>query len=98
MEVYEQGDVIRTEVDVKLRSSRVYALYDVANGCRITIYEPDKNTAIISSQLMTNEGVGLYYYNWQSTADSPRGVYRVRITADNATTVGTIEERLFKLK
>ena len=81
-----------------VRSGRVYTLSNPSNGCKITIYEPDKTTTVVNNQSMTNEGTGLYYYNWQSEAASPRGVYIVRIVADNNTTNGTIEERLFELK
>jgi hypothetical protein len=47
---------------------------------------------------MTNEGTGLYYYNWQSTASSDRGVYIARIVADDGSTQGTREDRLFRIK
>ena len=97
MKVYEQGDAVRTEITVKLRSGRTFTLYNPSSGCQITLYGPNKN-AIITSQSMTNEGTGLYFYNWQSAADSDRGVYITRIKADDGSTEGTREDRLFRIK
>jgi hypothetical protein len=97
MKTYEQGDAIRIEITVKQRSNRAWALYNPSAGCNITIYGPNKDS-IISGQSMTNEGTGLYYYNWQSAADSDRGVYEVRIVADDGSTQGTRQDRLFELK
>ena len=98
MKTYEQGDVVRTEITIKLRSSRTWTLHNPSNGCNITIYGPNKDT-IITSQAMTSDGgTGLYFYNWQSTATSDRGVYIVRIVADDGSTKGEREDRLFRIK
>jgi len=97
MKTYEQGDAVRIEITVKQRSGRTFALFTPSGGCKITIYGPNKDT-IIDAQSMTGEGTGLYFYNWQSTSTSDRGVYIVRILADNGSTQGTREERLFEIK
>ena len=98
MKTYEQGDAVRIEITVKLRSNRTWSLLNPSSGCQLTIFGPSKD-AIITDQAMTPDGsVGLYFYNWQSSADSDRGPYIVRITADNGTTEGVREDRLFKIK
>ena len=97
MKTYEQGDSIRIEIDVKTRSSRTYTLTNPASGCTVTLYDPDR-TAVFSSQAMSNEGTGLYFYNWQSLSTSKRGVYTARISAVDTSVTGVIEEQLFKIK
>lgn len=99
MKTYEQGDAVRIEITVKLRSGRTWSLLDPSSGCQITIFGPNKD-AIITAQAMTPEGAtdGLYFYNWQSTATSDRGPYIVRIIADNGSTQGAREDRLFRIK
>lgn len=97
MKTYEQGDAVRIEITVKLRSGRVWSLLNPSNGCQITLYDSNK-TAVITSQSMTNEGTGLYFYNWQSISTSDRGVYIARIIADDGSTEGIREDRLFQIK
>jgi len=94
---YEQGDSVRIEITVKERAGRVYTLTNPASGCTITLYDCDW-VAVFSSQAMTNEGTGLYYYTWQSLSTSKRGVYTARISAVDTSNTGVIEERLFKIK
>ena len=97
MKTYEQGDTVRTEITVKKRASRTYTVYNPANGCKITIYDPDY-TAVVTDGVMSNEGTGLYFYNWETSATQQRGVYIVRITADDTSNDGVIEESLFEIK
>ena len=97
MKTYEQGGAVRIEITVKLRSGRTWVLHNPSNGCNITLYGPNKDT-IITAQAMTPETTGLYFYNWQSTTTSDRGVYIARIVADDGSTVGTREDRLFRIK
>ena len=97
MKTYEQGDAVRIEITVKQRTGRTWVLYNPSSGCQVTLYDPNK-VAVITSQSMSNEGTGLYYYNWQSTAITGRGVYVARIVADDGSTQGTRADRLFELK
>ena len=97
MKTYEQGDAVRVEITVKLRSNRTWTLHDPGSGCKITIYDPNR-TAVVSDQSMTKEAVGYYFYNWQSSVSSVRGPYTVRIVADDGSTQGTREDRLFEIK
>ena len=97
MKTYEQGDAVRIEITVKQRSGRTWTLYNPSSGCKLTIYGPNKDI-IINNQSMTNEGTGLYYYNWQSAAGSDRGIYIARIVADDGSTQGIREDRLFRIK
>ena len=97
MDIFESGDNVRIEITVKRRSGRAYAAYDPSGGCLITITDPS-NSVVADEQTMTNEGTGLYYYNYQTGATAKRGIYKIRIEADDGTYSGMIEEDGFKVK
>lgn len=71
-------------------------LADPATSMKITISNNDVNITVVADQSMTKDGVGLYHYDWASSASNVLGKYTVYYKATDSTRV-TITQDTFIL-
>jgi uncharacterized protein YfaS (alpha-2-macroglobulin family) len=69
---------------------------DPDTSIKITITNPS-GTAEITSQDMTKDETGVYYYIWQSNTDDPVGTYTVKVVAVDGSYTGIVAPRLFEI-
>ena len=60
----------------------------------ISIFNPG-GAAVVSAQAMTNDGAGLYHYDYTPSSPTP-GTYHIRYTATNGSRV-TIQDDFFDI-
>jgi uncharacterized protein YfaS (alpha-2-macroglobulin family) len=86
--VFESGETVICSATVKTSAG---VLTDPATSMKITIYDPN-DTVIVNDVAMTNDGVGLYHYDFASSSTYVMGTWEVYYTATDGTRISKTKD------
>lgn len=87
LERHEQGDSIYIRAECKDGSQIPAIRFDPSGGVLITLYNP-AGVAVVTAATMTDIGVGLAEYHYQTTGASPVGLWSAVFSATNGGRTG----------
>lgn len=90
---YEIGETIVCSITITDADG---TLTDPATSTKITIKDPDGNV-VVDDQAMTNDGVGLYHYDYTSAATVKAGTYTIWYVATDGSRI-TKQKDTFELE
>ena len=80
---YHAGETVICSLEVRDSDGN---LADPSTSTKITITD-NRNGVEVNDQDMTNDGTGLYHYDWQTLSTSLTGIYEITYTATDGTRV-----------
>ena len=92
--IYQRGTTIRLKATIKDADG---ALMDPGTSIQVSVTDPAGATALAGTA-MTKSSTGVYYYDWQTSADATKGLYKQKVTAvDSSKTSIEVDDSAFEL-
>lgn len=87
MQTSAPGTGVYIQIHIKDANQTTEQLFNPDTSITITIYNPS-GVAVVTDGAMTNESLGTYGYNYQTTTGSPVGLYTAKFKAVNGSVTG----------
>lgn len=89
---FNRGETVIVSIEVRTSAG---VLANPATSMTVTISNPS-GTVVVDAAAMSNDGTGLYHYDYLLAADAPLGRWPVRLKATDASRV-SIEDSDFEV-